>query len=1143
MNRKLFFLSLICAIRLTAQIATGTIAGTVQDPTGLPVPGANVRLVEPATGRERTGASNERGDFVFTGLDAAQYDITVAANGFKQAARKGLILATGVRLPVGVIALELGSASESVSVSARAAVVQTQSSERADLISSVQLQGLLTRGRNVTDLIALMPGVVVTNQQDDLSNNATFFVQGNRSTTNNVTVDGVPATDLGNGSQLKLTVSQDNVAEVKVLLSNYQAEYGRMAGSNVQIITKSGTRDFHGLVSYFKRNEEFNANNFFNNRNGTSIPRYRFNTWTYNVGGPVTSPGVFNKSREKLFFFWGQEFWPTQFGATGQVTVPTAPERIGDFSQSVDVNGASIAIKDPNTGQTFAGNRVPASRIDANGQALLKLFPLPNFLDRTISKGQYNYVFTTPRLDPKRTDTLKLDYNLNANNTVSGGYSRFNEDQTGSVGLPDSGGVNWPMMKKTWSSHGRSWTGRYTRIITPALLNEFSSGWLSQPANDLYSNDQLALVQRDTVGFHISQFAPSANPLNIIPNATFGGVSGAANLTSEGRFPLFNRYNLFTWADNLTWNRGEHTFKAGLYAEYFRRNQKKAVAFNGLYDFGRNANSPFDTNYAYANALIGAFASYNEVTGPGWMNVREKGVEAFLQDNWRITRRLTLDYGIRFYWVPPLSERDDMISAFVPSQYSASQTVRLIQPGKNAQGARIGIDPVSGQTYVQGLIGAIVPGSGNPYNGMVTAKNTTGVPHTIVGDRGIQYGPRFGFAYDATGDGKTAIRGGGGIFYNRYFTETFFGQFVGQPPLLQNPSVSYGTLSNFSPSSSFVFPGNVFTADQKGKLPTVMNYSLSVQRDIGFGTIVDVGYAGSLGRHLFWRRDINPIPIGADFVPSNFDPTTPGKALPAAFLRPVVGYNNVYDLEGASSSNYNSLQVTGRRRFSHGLQFGASWTWSKSMDYNDNDTDNVTSLVNARVWNYGLASFDRTHVVTINYIWDIPGVRWRNLAARLAFDGWQLSGITSFVSGQPLSVDFTTVNATDISGTPSLSPRIYITGNPVLSKDQRTFSHNFRTDVFRVPATETIGNAARTEIRGPGINNWDMALFKNFPIHERMTAQFRAEAYNVFNHTQFSAIDTIARFDAAGNQVNGRFGEFTAARNPRIMQFALRFQF
>jgi hypothetical protein len=319
---------------------------------------------------------------------------------------------------------------------------------------------------------------------------------------------------------------------------------------------------------------------------------------------------------------------------------------------------------------------------------------------------------------------------------------------------------------------------------------------------------------------------------------------------------------------------------------------------------------------------------------------------------------------------------------------------------------------------------------------------------------------------------------------------------------------------------------------------------LSVQRDIGFKTVVDVAYAASLARHLLWNTDGNGIPLGADFLPANGDPTTPGKPLPAAFLRPIPGYNSVYTTSGGSSSNYHSLQVSAQRRFTHNLQFGAAWTWSKAMDYNDADGDTITTALPARLYYYSVAGFDRTHVVSLNYVYDLPKSPWKNPMAGRVLNDWQISGITSFQSGAPLGISVATTTNIDITGTPSITPRAYLTGNPNLPAGKRTFSQNFNTGVVQVPAVGTFGNAARSVIRGPGINNWDLALVKNVPIRERLRLQLRWEAYNAFNHTQFSTINTSANFNpATGQQINAQFGAFTAARDPRQMQMAVRLSF
>jgi hypothetical protein len=303
-----------------------------------------------------------------------------------------------------------------------------------------------------------------------------------------------------------------------------------------------------------------------------------------------------------------------------------------------------------------------------------------------------------------------------------------------------------------------------------------------------------------------------------------------------------------------------------------------------------------------------------------------------------------------------------------------------------------------------------------------------------------------------------------------------------------------------------------------------------------------VGYSASLARNLFWTREMNAVPLGRRFDPAYKDPTTT-TALSTAFLTPIRGYTGILQYEAAASSNYHSLQVSANRRFAAQLQFGASWTWSKAMDFVDDDRSGISPFVSPRVWNYGLAGFDRTHVLRLNWIWDIPGISRQNPVAKAVLNNWQMSGMPSFISGSPLGIGWSSTTGIDITGTPSQGARIVVTGNPVLPKSERTFSRNFRTDVFQAPAVGTLGNAAKTLIRGPGINTWDLGLFKSFPIKEFGKLHFRWEMYNAFNHTQFSGLNASAQFDAQGKQVNQLFGQFTSARSPRVMQFALRFSF
>ena len=650
-----------------------------------------------------------------------------------------------------------------------------------------------------------------------------------------------------------------------------------------------------------------------------------------------------------------------------------------------------------------------------------------------------------------------------------------------------------------------------------------------------------ATSAQQSVSWRASSY-PADNPLDIIPNATFGGIPNAGRLGVNGRFPADNRYDILNWDEKLTLIKGSHTIKAGAYGEWFRRDVNQGVAFNGAFDFGRNVNNPLDTGYAYSNAILGVYNSYTEPSARPRMYSRGGGIESFVQDSWKVHPRLTIELGARFYWMPPIFDRDNKIAGFQESAYDPALQPQLLAPGLDSAGKRIAVDPVSGQQYPAALIGALAPGVGDPANGMVSPSIDSSLPRALMKDRGIQFAPRFGFAYDPFGSGKTAIRGGVGVFYNRLNQASWL-PFVAQQPLVQTPVVNYGRLANLTEASGLLFASDALAFDPEGKVPTVYNYSLSVQRDIGFGTVVDVAYVAALGRHLYWQRDINPIAFGANFAPENADPTLTNRPLPPQFLRPRVGINSIVRTEPAASSSYHSMQVTANRRFTKGLQFGLAWTWSKAMGYNDNDRQQISPLIDPRVWDYGPAGFDRTHVVKINYLWELPTRDWGNRVVGQVLNGWQVSGITSFVSGAPQGVSLATVTAFDFTGTPSQGARPLVIADPVLSKGERTFSRAFNTEAFARPAQGSYGNAANSVFRGPGINNWDISILKDFRVSETTKLQFRAEMYNAFNHTQFSAVDTTARFDNAGKQVNGQFGQYTSALDPRQVQLALRFYF
>ncbi|MBI3207470.1 MAG: carboxypeptidase regulatory-like domain-containing protein [Candidatus Solibacter usitatus] len=1135
---------LLASAGVNAQQTTGSISGSVRDSSGLALAGAKVRLVNVANSAEREVQTNESGDFVINGVDPGQYTLSAQITGFKTFEKKGIVLTTAERLAVGDLQLQLGDVAERITVTAVGASVQTASAERSGSITSRQVEELLVYGRTVTSLLALVPGVVDPTGAEGRNisgGSATSFnVNGNRTAQNNLMLDGVTMTAVGGAANGTFGVSTEAVSEVKILLSNYQAEYGRLAGSNVQILTKSGSRDYHASGLYYKRHEQFNANSFFNNRIAFPKARDRFNTYTYNVGGPVNLPGTANRFRDKMFFFWNHEYVPAKVNsAVQQVTMPSALERRGDFSQSVDVSGRLIPIVDPTTRQPVPGNVMPANRLDANGQALLNFFPLPNFFNTDVSRRAYNFVTRWGGENPLTLYTLKYDYIISSKDSLSVTISPQFSRNTSPNGAQMT--AQFPVLKSVVSSKGGNASIHYRRIFSPTMVNELMVGYAYTFGPPEIKDEDMKALQRGTYGFKAGSLNPGNNPLDLMPGMTFGGVVGAASLAYDGRFPFNGARNVYNVSDTLAKNIGSHTLKAGVFFERLRqRDGPWATNFAGNFDFGVNANNPFNSGYAFANAMHGVFNTYTEATAHPVSRIYSRGVDFFVQDTWKVSRKLTLDYGMRFTWYEPFWNFNDQLAGFAPQLYDPKQTTQLIRPAL-VNGVRMGVHPVTGAAYSPALIGFVAPGTGNPFNGMAVTSRDPTYPRALVKTSGLIPVPRFGFAYDPFGDGKTAVRGGFGMFTSRILG-------VNSPaifsyPLVQTPVVQFGTLSTFRSAQGFTSPPSVTGWERDMKSPNIMNMSLTVQRNIGHGTVIDVGYVGTLGRNLSWQRSLQDVPRGARFLPANSDPTNTRVPLPDAFLRPIGGYNAIDYRENAGSSNYHSLQATAQRRFTRKLEFGLAYTWSKALDFNDGEFGGINTAAPFRAWNYGLAGFDRTHILKLNWLWDVPKYNWSFKPMRYVTNDWQISGILTFQSGAPVGVGYSQVTPVDLSGTPSVAPRILVVSDPVLPKGDRTFTRNFVTEAFRLPALGTLGTMSKNLIRGPGINNWDIAVFKNFPVKERFRFQFRAEMYNAFNHTQFSTFDATARFDASGNQINGQFGQFTAARSPRLIQMSLRLGF
>ena len=1161
---------------LHAQGLTGQISGTITDTGGGVMPGATVTVKNVGTNLVRETVTGADGAFVITNLLAGTFDLSVTVQGFKPYSQQGIVLGATDRVTLRPIALEIGGLSEVVTVQSESVKVNTTSGERSATITASQIEDIGLKGRDFMGSLKMLPGVIDTSARDAPGWGSVGGMSINGQTSFNFSYDGVTNKDTGSNSGNYAAPALDSIAEVKVQASNFQAEYGRSSGATITVVTKSGTRDFHGSAAYYKRSEKFNTNTWDRRRQcdagqtaSCAKAPYRFDNTAWTIGGPVLVPGTdFNHNRDKLFFFFSQDLLPRNDPGTLQLsTMPTALERAGDFSQTVNSAGQIRWIRDPNlTGLAcnvntggpgcFPDNKIPANRINAIGQRMLNLFPLPNATDPSGTR-QYNYTYQNLLEKPRNDQVARVDYNINRNTTFYTRVQFGNEVNSRGAnaflgaGTGNGGNAGWPQFETSYEVGSVSMVSTLLHTFNSSTVAEVTVGrnWAEQLVSNV-SQEALDRNDRRVVLAGLGQFFPDANPQHLVPQISYGGTNALPNTRGVGvadRYPINASNIIWNYSGNLSKVAGKHNMKTGIFYEHTARPAPRASVFNGNFNFDGNVSNPFDTNLGFANALLGSINSYTESTAKPYAEGRFNQVEGFVQDNWRVTSRLTLDFGARLYYLGPTYVAGQDVSYFDNTQWAKTSAPLLFEPicpnnaATCAGTARQARNPLTGQILNNTYIDKLVPNSGDFYEGMVIAKQT------VYKGEFLTPAPRVGFAWNVFGDGKTSVRGGWGVFYDRY-QDDFILSLVEQPPLMDTRTTSFTTVADLANSQLIQSPRGV-TGFAPFKAPTVYNWSIGVQQALPWNLIADVAYVGNAGRNQPVTKQINDLPYGTLLLPENADPTNGGQPKATNYLRPYRGYGGIGIRDWDGYNDYHSIQVSVNRRFSHGFSYGAAYTGMKRKALGTYDP--FLSEVDNKARNYTFNA-SRPHSLVFNYNYELPKAsnKWDNLFSRLALDGWQISGVSVLQSQNRagFTYAFTGAPTNDLSGNGG-QRRVTLVCDPNLKRSERTFDRQFKTECIKPGGGPNdpyyLGTSTNDEYNPPGYINHDMTFFKNFAMGSR-SLQFRAELYNAFNTTQYQDVDTSAVFDYnTGAQTDTAFGRVTGVRpsTNRIIQLGLRFRF
>jgi hypothetical protein len=1173
---RFLFVLLVALIGFSASTLAqqATIVGTVTDPSGAVVPGVNITLTNTDTGINHVIPTNDAGQYVAVDLQVGHYTVKAEAKGFKAAEQKDIVLTVGDRIRVD-FQMQMGAAQETVTVEANAVQVQTDSGERSNLITDQQMSQIAVNGRSIYQLAALTPGASsqinnYVNTPVGGDNNVEF--NGMRQNHNIYLLDGGEDDDRGGAGGMSIAPSSDAIQEFRALTSNYSADYGLSSAGTMTMVLKSGTSQFHASAWEFNRNDYFDAKNFF-----VKKTELRLNVYGFNVGGPVTLGHFYNPDKKRTFFFYNMEWRPLVTGGATNQTVPGTATYGGDFSSLLTLakpnpifaptfTGANPQVapsvlfancpgQAPPPGVTsggqFPGNVIPSCMINPNAAALVGagIFPANNAVD---GNGNPEFKGGANSNTTLREEVVRIDHNFNSKFSVFGHY--IAEQVSQGFAISQWSGDNVPTVGDNFGNPSYSAVIHTTYTISPTLVNEASFNYNGNRINIIpYAATGLKSLALPTGYVSTnSRLFTGPNNLNRIPNIDLNGQSGAQFEISS--WPWKNKADDYQVRDDVSWTHGAHQFKFGGSWALYKKVQdlfgqtQGGFTFNNTFTQGTAA-CPANTTCgnSFASFLLGTPSSYQELAvqdSGKWNNV---SWAAYAQDNWRVNRRLTLNLGLRWDGIPHTYEANNRMGNFYPALYNPANAAALSTNGTICGGA---FNPVTGAN--PGCTG-ISPGLGtspNPilagvplYLNGIGIPGQNGVPKGLVNNHWATFGPRLGFAYDVTGSGKTVVRGGFGIMYERIQGNDMynagpnipFSLQVSNPSVtMQNPSIA---LSNGTPVTLPINPAGITGLDVSDyKPPVSYQWSVGVQHALSTRTVLSVSYVGNVGRHQNDYRDVNlfsesEIPEVAGLIPGQ--PALNRNIAPGL---PFPGFNSIKQSENEANTHYNGLQVDLNSQLSKDLTLRAFYTYSKAVDpTNGNGGQDLQTVSNPYAgWRYdvGLSGYDRTHVAVVDFIYDIP--LFRHNDSRLlksAVGGWQVSGIVTLESGLPINI--TTGGAQGGNGVGG-NNRPDLTGTLTTP---HTVNAWFSASAFTDPAIGAWGTFPHNGLRGPGRDNWNLSLFKSFMLSESRGSrlELRLETFNTWNHTQFNQVSTTLS--------DSRFGQVTSAFDPRILQLGGKIYF